>query len=85
MHRNVEYHIIGKKLSARRVSKPSIFFLTYEPKALMVCIDAFKLQTMSAFNQKLLRMLYGVRMFHGGGFFKKRPPLAAGDIMRRGG
>jgi hypothetical protein len=37
----------------------------------MVCIDSFKLQTMTAFNQKLLR---GVQ----GAVFSKRAPLAAG-------
>jgi hypothetical protein len=42
-------------------------------KAVMVCTDSFKLQTMTAFNQKLLR---GVQ---GGGFLEKSPPgLAAG-------
>jgi hypothetical protein len=30
--------------------------------------DSFRLQTMTAFNKKFLRML------HGGSFFKKRPP-----------
>ena len=39
-----------------------------ESKAVMVCIDSFKLQTMTAFNQKFLQ---GVQ---GGSFFKKRPP-----------
>jgi hypothetical protein len=34
----------------------------------MVCLDPFKLQTMTAFNQKLLR---GVQ---GGGFLEKIPP-----------
>jgi hypothetical protein len=34
----------------------------------MVCQDSFKLQTMTAFNQKLLR---GVQ---GGGFLEKSPP-----------
>jgi hypothetical protein len=37
-------------------------------KAVMVCIDSSKLQTMTAFNQKLLR---GVQ---GGGFLEKSPP-----------
>jgi hypothetical protein len=39
-----------------------------EPKAVIVCIDSFRLQIMTAFNKKFLRM------FHGGSFFKKRPP-----------
>jgi len=39
-----------------------------ESKAVMVCIDSFKLQTMIAFNQKLLQ---GVQ---GGGFLEKSPP-----------
>ncbi|MGD2084750.1 MAG: hypothetical protein PVH61_01080 [Candidatus Aminicenantes bacterium] len=43
-------------------------FTLNEPKAVMVCIDSFKLQIMSAFNQKLLR---GVQ---GGGFLEKSPP-----------
>jgi hypothetical protein len=34
----------------------------------MVCLDPYKLQTMTAFNQKLLR---GVQ---GGGFLEKSPP-----------
>jgi hypothetical protein len=39
-----------------------------KPKAVRVCIDSLKLQTMTAFNQKLLR---GVQ---GGGFLEKSPP-----------
>jgi hypothetical protein len=39
-----------------------------KPKAVMVCIDSFKLQIMTAFNKKLLR---GVQ---GGGFLEKSPP-----------
>jgi hypothetical protein len=31
MHQNFECHVIGENLSARRVSKPSIFFLTFLP------------------------------------------------------
>jgi hypothetical protein len=44
-----------------------------KPKAIMVCIDAFKLQAMIVFNQKLLRMLHGA-------VFSKRAPLAAGGM-----
>jgi hypothetical protein len=39
-----------------------------ESKAVMVCIDSFKMQTMIAFNQKFLR-----GGSSGGSFFKKRP------------
>ncbi len=39
----------------------------------MVCVDFFKLQTMIAFNKKLLR---GSRCFTGG--FLEKSPLAAG-------
>jgi hypothetical protein len=39
---------------------------------------SFKLQTMTAFMKSFCR---GVQMLHGGSFFKKRPPLAAGGII----
>jgi len=32
MHKNVECHVIGEKLSAHWVSKPSIYFLTFLSK-----------------------------------------------------
>jgi hypothetical protein len=41
----------------------------------MVCLDSFKLQTMTAFNQKFLR---GGPDATRGQFFQKAPPLAAG-------
>jgi hypothetical protein len=69
--------VIGEKLLSYRVSKPSIFYITFlplkKPKAIMVCIDSFKLQTMIVFNQKFLRGSRG----HASCFFKKSP-LAAG-------
>jgi hypothetical protein len=40
-----------------------------EPKAVMVCIDSFQLQTMTAFNQKFLRGGPG-----GAVFSKSAPP-----------
>jgi hypothetical protein len=45
-----------------------------EPKAVMDCIDSFKLQAMTAFNKKLVRMFHGSR----GAVFSKRAPLASG-------
>ena len=45
-----------------------------KPKAVMVCIESFKLRTMTAFNKKFLR---GVQMLHGA-VFTKSAPLAAG-------
>jgi len=41
----------------------------------MVCIDSFKLQTMTAFYQKFLQ---GGPDATRGQFFQKAPPLAAG-------
>jgi hypothetical protein len=43
-----------------------------EPKAVMVCIDSFKLQSMTA----LIKSFCGG--VQGGRFFQKEPPLAAG-------
>jgi hypothetical protein len=43
----------------------------------MVCIDSFKLQTMTAFNQKFLQ---GGPDATRGQFFQKAPPLAAGGL-----
>jgi hypothetical protein len=40
-------------------------------KAVMVCIDTFKLQTMTALIKSFCG---GGQMLHGGSFFKKRPP-----------
>jgi hypothetical protein len=40
-------------------------------KAVMVCIRPFKLQAMTALIKSFCG---GVQMFHGGSFFKKRPP-----------
>jgi hypothetical protein len=41
-----------------------------EPKAVMDCIDSFKLQAMTAFNKKLVRMFHGSR---GAGGWQPRP------------
>jgi hypothetical protein len=46
-----------------------------ESKAVMVCLDSFNLQTMTAFNQKFLQ---GGPDATRGQFFQKAPPLAAG-------
>jgi hypothetical protein len=47
----------------------------------MVCIDSFKLQTMTAFNQKLLQ---GVRMLHGACFtFSRKEPREASGRRRQ--
>jgi hypothetical protein len=39
------------------VSKPSVFFLTFlkKPKAVMVCTDTFKMQTMTALIKSFCR------------------------------
>ena len=42
----------------------------------MICKDSFKVQTMTAFNKKLLRMLHGA-------VFSKRVPLAAGGKIKK--
>ena len=72
MQQNVGFDIICENLFKKRVSKPSIFIILLslnEPKAVMVCIDSFKLQTMTAFNQKFLQGGPG-----GAVFSKSAPP-----------
>jgi hypothetical protein len=52
----------------KRVTGKDFLTLT-EPKAVMVCIDSFKLQTMTA----LIKSFCGG--VQGGQFFQKAPPL----------
>jgi DNA-binding LacI/PurR family transcriptional regulator len=60
---NIECYIISLEFAYKRgieaINRLFNLLTLNESKAVMVCIDSFMLQTMTAFNQKLLRGVQG--------------------------